>query len=87
MILPVWIVMGGIESGIEKFSTVAMPALFFILLFVIIYVAVQPGAAAGYAFMFKPDFSVFTNPDIGFFGVMKAAAGTCGKKVNVEIKD
>ena len=75
MILTVWIVMGGIESGIEKFSTVAMPALFFILLFVIIYVAVQPGAAAGYAFMFKPDFSVFTNPDIGFFGVLKAAAG------------
>ena len=50
MILTVWIVMGGIESGIEKFSTVAMPALFFILLFVIIYVAVQPGAAAGQMF-------------------------------------
>jgi len=75
MILTLLIVMGGIEKGIEKFSSIAMPALFFILLFVIVYVAVQPGSAAGYAFMFKPDFSVFSNPDIGFFGVLKAAAG------------
>ena len=75
MILTVWIVMGGIEKGIEKFTAVAMPALFFILLFVIIYVAFQPGSGAGYAFMFKPDFSVFSNPEIGFFGVLKTAAG------------
>jgi len=75
MILTLLIVMGGIEKGIEKFSSIAMPALFFILLFVIVYVAVQPGSAAGYAFMFKPDFSVFSNPEIGFFGVLKAAAG------------
>ena len=75
MVITMLIVMGGIEKGIEKFSSVAMPALFAILLFVIIYVAVQPGAADGYAFMFKPDFSVFSNPDIGFFGVLKTAAG------------
>ena len=35
MIITLLIVMGGIEKGIEKFSSVAMPALFFILLFVI----------------------------------------------------
>ena len=75
MVITMLIVMGGIEKGIEKFSSIAMPALFAILLFVIIYVAIQPGAAAGYAFMFKPDFSVFSNPDIGFFGVLKTAAG------------
>jgi len=75
MIITVWIVMGGIEKGIEKFSAVAMPALFFLMLFVIIYVAVQPGAGDGYAFMFKPDFSVFSDPEIGFFGVLKAAGG------------
>ena len=75
MVITMLIVMGGIEKGIEKFSSIAMPALFAILMFVIIYVALQPGSAAGYAFMFKPDFSVFSNPDIGFFGVLKAAAG------------
>ena len=75
MVITMLIVMGGIEKGIEKFSSIAMPALFAILMFVIIYVALQPGSGAGYAFMFKPDFSVFSNPDIGFFGVLKAAAG------------
>ena len=75
MVTTLVIVMGGIEKGIEKFSAIAMPALVFILLFIIIYVACQPGAAAGYAFMFKPDFSVFTDPEIGFFGVLKSAAG------------
>ena len=75
MVITMLIVMGGIEKGIESFTSVAMPALFAILLFVIIYVAVQPGAAAGYAFMFKPDFSVFSDPNIGFFGVLKTAAG------------
>ena len=75
MVITMLIVMGGIEKGIEKFSSIAMPALFAILLFVIIYVAVQPGAAAGYAFMFKPNFAVFSDPKIGFFGVLKAAAG------------
>ena len=75
MVITMLIVMGGIEKGIESFSSIAMPALFAILMFVIIYVAVQPGAAAGYAFMFKPDFSVFSDPEIGFFGVLKTAAG------------
>jgi len=80
MITTLTIVMGGIEKGIEKFSSIAMPALFFILLFVIVYVAFQPGAAAGYAFMFKPDFSVFAADSFfgtlrNFFGVLKSAAG------------
>lgn len=72
MILNIIIVMGGIKGGIEKFSTIAMPALFGILLFVIIYVAFQPGAAAGYTFMFKPDFAMLGTD---FFGVLKTAAG------------
>ena len=75
MVITMLIVMGGIEKGIESFSSVAMPALFAILLFVIIYVAVQPGASAGYEFIFKPNFAVFSDPEIGFFGVLKSAAG------------
>ena len=75
MVITMLIVMGGIEKGIEKFSSIAMPALFAILMFVIIYVALQPGSAAGYAFMFKPDLSAFRDPSIGFFGVLRSAAG------------
>ncbi|MBQ4050133.1 MAG: sodium-dependent transporter [Oscillospiraceae bacterium] len=75
MALTLTIVMGGVQKGIEKFSSIAMPALVAILVFIIIYVACQPGAVEGYKFMFKPDFSVFSNPEIGFFGVFKSAAG------------
>lgn len=75
VIINLLIVMGGVEKGIEKFSSVAMPALFFILLFVVVYVAVQPGAAEGYKFMFSPSFDVFSDPSIGFLGVLKTAAG------------
>lgn len=75
MLVNIIIVMGGVESGLEKFATFAIPALFFILIFVIIYVAFQPGSAGGYAFMFAPNFAVFSDPQIGFLGVLKTAAG------------
>ena len=74
VIINILIVMGGVESGIEKFSSVAMPALFFILLFVVVYIAFQDGAAEGYAFMFKPDFSAMSSFS-GFINVLKTAAG------------
>lgn len=74
IVVNVIIVMGGIEKGIEKFSSVAMPALFFMLLFVVIYVAVQPGAAAGYAFIFAPNLEPLSTFS-GFFDVLKTAAG------------
>lgn len=68
------IVMGGIQGGIEKFCTVAMPALFFMLLFVIIYVAFQPGAIEGYKFMLTPNFEPLSTFG-GFITVLKTAAG------------
>ena len=68
------IVMGGIQGGIEKFCTVAMPALFFMLLFVIIYVAFQPGAGEGYKFMLTPNFEPLSSFG-GFIDVLKTAAG------------
>ena len=68
------IVMGGIQGGIEKFCTVAMPALFFMLLFVIIYVAFQPGAGEGYAFMLTPNLKPISTFS-GFLNVLKTAAG------------
>ena len=74
IVLNIVIVMGGIQGGIEKFCTVAMPALFFMLLFVIIYVAFQPGAGAGYAFMLTPNFEPISTFS-GFLNVLKTAAG------------
>lgn len=50
--LNAFIVAAGVAGGIEKFCKIGMPALFVMLLVVIIYVAVQPGAMDGYKFMF-----------------------------------
>lgn len=57
------IVVLGVEKGIEKFSKIMMPSLFVMLLIVIIRSVTLPGASAGLAFMFKPDFSVFSSLD------------------------
>ena len=75
MALTVGIVMFGVESGIEKFSKVAMPALLLMMLIVIGKGLSMPGASEGLAFMFKWDFSVFTDPEVGWVSVVRAASG------------
>ncbi len=71
--LTIYIVMGGISSGIEKFTKVAMPALFIMLLIVIVRSVTLEGAFVGLEFMFKPNFAAFS--EIGFMKVLKTAAG------------
>jgi NSS family neurotransmitter:Na+ symporter len=71
--LTVAIVMGGVSSGIEKFTKVAMPALFGMLLIVIIRSLTLEGAMTGVQFMFAPNWSAFA--EIGFMKVLKTAAG------------
>jgi len=73
MVLTVSIVMGGVSGGIEKFTKVAMPALFVMLVIVIIRSLTLEGASTGLAFMFAPNWSAFS--EIGFMRVLKAAAG------------
>ena len=73
MALTIYIVMGGISSGIEKFTKVAMPALFIMLVVVIIRSVTLEGAFVGLQFMFVPNFAAFT--EIGFMKVLKTAAG------------
>lgn len=57
MIMTLGIVMGGIQGGIEKASKILMPALFIILIAVVIRAVTLPGAAAGLEYMLKPDWS------------------------------
>lgn len=47
----------GLNSGIERVSKVAMPALFFILLGLVAYNIVQADFGAALRFLFTPDFS------------------------------
>ena len=51
------IVMVGIKDGIEKFSKVMMPMLFFIVIAIAVYSLTLPGAGKGVEYLFKPDFS------------------------------
>ena len=70
--LNAFIVAAGVGGGIEKFCKIGMPALFVMLLVVIIYVAVQPGAMDGYKFMFGWNVEPLKED---FLGVLKTAAG------------
>ena len=73
VVLTVLIVRGGVSGGIEKFSTVAMPALLIMLVIVIIRSVTLPGASEGLAFMFKPDWSAFEGT--GWITVLAVAGG------------
>ncbi len=61
MALTGWIVIGGISHGIERWNKVLMPALFVILLVLVVRSLSLPGASAGVDFYLKPDFSKVTS--------------------------
>ena len=66
--LTVVIVLGGVSGGIEKFCKIAMPALFIMLVVIVIRSCTLPGAGAGLAFLFKPH-----TFEAGFFETIKLA--------------
>lgn len=72
-LITIIIVMGGISGGIEKFSKIAMPALFVLLLLVIIRGVTLPGASEGLKFMFSPNWEVFHG--FGWVSVLATAGG------------
>ncbi|MEI3101203.1 MAG: sodium-dependent transporter [Oscillospiraceae bacterium] len=72
------IVKGGISGGIEKFNKVGMPALFVMLLIVIIRSVTLPGAEEGLKFMFIPGYAVeagFIAEAPSFIKVVGSAGG------------
>lgn len=73
VILTVLIVRGGVSGGIEKFSAIAMPALFIMLVIVIIRSVTLPGASEGLKFMFKPNWEAFQGA--GWISVLAVAGG------------
>ena len=58
MIICMVIVQGGVDSGIEKFNKVGMPALFVMLLIVIVRALTLPQAVEGLKFMFVPGYAI-----------------------------
>ncbi len=62
--LTAFIVVGGVKSGIEKWSVRLMPTLVILILALIVYVSFQPGAIEGWSAYLVPDFSSVLNPDL-----------------------
>ncbi|WP_300669639.1 sodium-dependent transporter [Desulfoluna sp.] len=57
MAITAGVVYAGVKKGIETFSKVMMPVLIGIILLLCLRSLTLPGAEAGLAFLFKPDFS------------------------------
>lgn len=62
--LTMFVVLGGVKGGIERWSKILMPLLFIILLGLIIFSITLPGAEAGIKFYLNPDFSKITGNTI-----------------------
>lgn len=57
MAMTAYIVLKGVQKGIEAASKIMMPALFAILIILIVYSLTLPNASAGISFYLLPDFS------------------------------
>ena len=64
MMLTAFIVVGGVKAGIEKWSVRLMPTLVILILALIVYVSMQPGASEGWSAYLVPDFSRVLDPDL-----------------------
>ncbi len=68
VVMALVVIMGGVKGGIEKASKVLMPALFILLVAIVIYcLTLGEGVSEGLAFYLKPDFA-----QLGFKGVLAA---------------
>ena len=68
----------GVSGGIEKFNKIGMPALFVMLVIIIIRSLTLPGAVEGLKFMFVPGYAVkagFIPEAPGFLTVLATAGG------------
>lgn len=66
------IVKKGVKGGIEKFNKVGMPALFILLIIVVVRSCTLDGAEAGLKFILEPNFEPFKE---NFIGVLATAGG------------
>ena len=62
--LTAWVVMKGVTKGIEAANKIMMPALFVILIGLIVYSLTLPNASAGLSFYLIPDFSELNSQTI-----------------------
>lgn len=66
------ILMLGVAGGIEKANKILMPLFFALFVGLMIYTALQPGAADGYRYIFKLDPKELANPIVWVYGMGQA---------------
>ncbi|MAF75351.1 MAG: sodium-dependent transporter [Idiomarinaceae bacterium] len=64
MLLTVYVVRGGVNQGIERWSRRLMPMLFVLLIGMAVYILAQPGASEGLIMYLRPDFSEVFKPEL-----------------------
>jgi NSS family neurotransmitter:Na+ symporter len=69
MVITIYVVLGGVRDGIERWTKVLMPVLLVLLVLLAVRAVTLSGASEGLEFYFKPDFSKVTG------GVVLAAIG------------
>ena len=62
LLLCILIMMMGIGQGIEKANKIMMPLFFLLFVGLAVYIALQPGAVAGYRYIFRVDPVALKNP-------------------------
>lgn len=74
MVLVVLIVARGVASGLERAVRILMPALFVLLVIMVLYAAQAGDFGAGFAYLFTPDFSALSaNPGEAILSAMGQA--------------
>ena len=51
------VILLGVKNGIEKFTKICMPALFVLIVIIVVYGLTLPGSSEGVRYLVKPDFS------------------------------
>ena len=64
LLMTAGIVLGGVKKGIEKFAKITMPALFVMIVVIVVFSVTLPGAGEGVKYLVKPDFSKLTGRGI-----------------------
>ncbi len=95
LLLTHYVIVRGVQKGIEKFSKIMMPMLLLIIMLLVCFSFTMPGAKAGLTFLLKPDFSKVTSDVVlsamgqAFFSLSLGMGCLCtyasyfGEKVNL----
>ena len=75
MAITIAIVIAGVQSGIETWSRILMPALFIILLILLVYAMVKGNFVEGLKFLFEPKLKTPASPDGFSWNSVPAAMG------------